>query len=196
MRPTTFDNLRWDGLAFTGAGKLDPPFSGCAWQNDWNAHKCSSNYEWMSFSIDSLADDALTRRAGPAVLCVGDGMINVNGDPLCQGGAVQYASGPVPKGKVQRATLDRLTRYKFHVLDSGNHTLLFRGAPPAWMRMILHDHEHTAAGSNAGVTINLRFFGENSQLRIGVCQRRANAPNRRLWIPVADETSDDMARPA
>lgn len=169
VRPTKFEHIGYRGAAFVEGGLPDPAVAGCEFNKDWQMHKCKgTDFEYMSLTIDSLADDTMTRRSGPAVLCDGDGMIARNGWPLCQGGRVQFASGPVPKGKVHRATLDRRTRFKFHALDKSNNTLNFRGEPPAWMRLILHDHEHTAAGSAAGITLNLRFFGLNSKLRMGI----------------------------
>jgi hypothetical protein len=164
-RPTQFKDLRYDGRGFA-ADKLPTPRTGCSWKAGWSAYACDSTFNWVTVAIENLAEDKMTRRPGPVVLCKGDGMIEVNGDPKCQGGVVDYASGPVMKGKTNRATLDRLSAYWFAAENKGNYTLAFRGQPPTWMRLHLQGHEHL--GTDAGVVLNLRYFGLNSASRVGV----------------------------
>mmetsp|Transcript_21384 Transcript_21384/g.66342 ORF Transcript_21384/g.66342 Transcript_21384/m.66342 type:complete len:879 (-) Transcript_21384:530-3166(-) len=167
-RNDQFSTYGYNGRNFRNLG---PMRAGCVESErtrSWNAVQCDSTVEWLSVIIDNLSEDRLTRRPGPVVMCKGDGMIDVNGWPLCQGGQVQYASGPVMKGKAGRAILERMTRYWFHAENNGNLTLAFRGQPPENMRFYLQDHEYLNVGSNAGVTLNLRYHGLNSQLRVGV----------------------------
>lgn len=164
-RETVFSRLRYHGRGFQNMPAARP---GCTWQARWSAYTCDRRYNWTSIVIDNLAEDRLTRRPGPVVLCKGDGMIEPNGDPICQGGVVDYASGPVMKGKTARATLERMTRYWFHAENGGNYTLSFRGQPPVWMRLYVTDYEYLGVGNNVGVTLNLRYFGLNSANRVGV----------------------------
>jgi len=119
-------------------------------------------------AVDNLAEDFMTRRPGPWVTCFGDGMVRSNGHPACQGGVVDYQSGPVMKGKAQRATLDRLTRWWFALENGGNYTLSSRGQPPVWMRFKLQNDEYLRKSVPAGVTLNLRYFGLNAKCRVGV----------------------------
>eukprot|EP00455_Lapot_gusevi_P057347 TRINITY_DN9748_c0_g1_i2.p1 TRINITY_DN9748_c0_g1~~TRINITY_DN9748_c0_g1_i2.p1 ORF type:complete len:563 (-),score=111.50 TRINITY_DN9748_c0_g1_i2:909-2597(-) len=133
-----------------------------------NGYICDSTYKWLSLNLDSLADDQLTRRAGPIVICKGDGMVAANGDPNCPGGAIDFTSGPVMKGKTQRSTLDRLSRWRMWAEDGGNYTLAFRGSPPSWIRLQLQDYEYLGQGQNVGININLRYFGLNANSRVGV----------------------------
>ncbi|CUG86307.1 transmembrane protein, putative [Bodo saltans] len=166
-RTSTFDQIGYDGLAFTG-GKLAQARTGCTWQTNMNGYICDSTYKWLSLNLDSLADDQLTRRAGPIVICKGDGMVAANGDPNCPGGAIDFTSGPVMKGKTQRSTLDRLSRWRMWAEDGGNYTLAFRGSPPSWIRLQLQDYEYLGQGQNVGININLRYFGLNANSRVGV----------------------------
>ena len=167
-RTTPFSSIRWDGRGFA-AGSLSPARPGCTWKAAQNAFQCDSTYQWLALNIESMSSDSLTRRAGPLVLCKGDGMIQPNGDPLCQGNAgIDFASGPIMKGKTQRATLDRLSRWRFWQENAGNYTLAFRSTPPSHLRLSLSDHEYLGASSNIGTIINLRYFGENADSRVGV----------------------------
>jgi hypothetical protein len=166
-RETVFADLKYDGRMFA-AGKLPVARPGCTEKTAWKAFSCDDRFQWLSLIIDNLSEDRLTRRPGPVVICKGSGMQDVNGYPLCEGGQVDYSSGPVMKGKEARATLDRMTRYWFHAENGKNHTISFRGQPPTWMRMYVQDHEYLKLGNNVGVTLNLRYFGLNSALRVGV----------------------------
>lgn len=175
-RTATFDQLKYDGLAFRNGGAPGALKPGCKYVNLWNAYQCDEK-KYVSLTIESYAADALTRRSGPLVMCKGDGQVGPNGHPLCQGGEADYASGPVSKGKVQRATLDRLSRWRFTVEVGYNYTLSTRGQPPVWMRMWLHDHEHTGLALNdIGVVVNMRYFGENSRMRVGVYTNGVRRP--------------------
>ena len=164
-RPVEFQKIRYHGRGFA-PGLLPAPLDGCVWNNDWNAYKCDERFEWVNVAIDNLDEDSLTRRPGPLVLCKGDGMIERNGDPKCQGLGADYASGPVMKGKEQRVTLDRMTRYRLIAENNQNYTLSFRGSPPTHMRLWFQNSEYLQKSS--GIVINLRYHGLNSQLRVGV----------------------------
>lgn len=165
-RTSRFAEIGYDGKAFLG-GTLSSPRTGCTWSSAMNSFTCDNRFQFMSLNIDSLADDALTRRPGPVVLCRGDGMIATNGWPLCEGGAVDFASGPVMKGKTQRATLDRLSRWRFWAENGSNNTLSFRGSPPSWIRLQLQDYEYLNT-DQVGLTLNLRYHGLNANSRVGV----------------------------
>jgi len=159
----------WDGIGLRDNLATLPIKAGCVARPEWNATVCDgTSQQLVSLSIEHLGDDQLTRRAAPVVLCKGDGMIGRNGHPLCPGGSIDFASGPVMKGKVQRATLDRLSRWRFVAQHGGNYTLYFRGQPPAWMRLWLANDEHLSLSGPAGITVNVRYFGLNSQARVGV----------------------------
>jgi hypothetical protein len=164
-RPTQFKDLRYDGRGFAD-GKLPGARTGCTWKAGWSAYACDSTFNWVTIAIENLAEDRTTRRPGPVVLCKGDGMIIANGDPICQGGVINYASGPVMKGKAGRATLERLSQYWLAAENLGNYTLSYRGQPPVWQRFHLQGHEYLNA--DAGVVLNLRYFGLNSASRVGV----------------------------
>ena len=167
-RTATFDKLKYDGRAFRNGGAPGDLKPGCIFVDKWNAYQCEEK-KYVSLSIESLAEDALTRRVGPIVMCKGDGRIGSNGHPICEGGEVEYASGPTSKGKVHRATQDRMSRWRFTVEVGHNYTLSTRGQPPVWMRMWLHDHEPTGLALNQiGIVVNLRYFGENSRMRVGM----------------------------
>ena len=167
-RETQFASLRWDGRGLRNVSALPSARQGCTKVDAWNAFLCDHRRPFVSLVIEHLGDDQLARRAAPVVLCHGDGMTLANGDPACQRGVVDYASGPVMKGKTQRATLERLTRWRFIAEHGVNYTLFFRGEPPAWMRMRLTNDEYLGLGSTAGVTLNIRYFGVNAQQRVGV----------------------------
>ena len=175
-RTATFDKLKYDGLAFRNGGAPGALKPGCVFVDAWNAYRCEEK-KYVSLTIESYAEDALTRRAGPLVMCKGDGNVGPNGHPLCQGGEADYASGPVSKGMVQRATLDRLSRWRFTVEAGHNYTLSTRGQPPVWMRMWLHDHEHTGLNpADVGVVVHMKYFGENARMRVGVYTNGVRRP--------------------
>jgi len=166
-RTTRFEDLQYHGRGFA-PGRLPPARDGCTWQVGSDVYHCDNRYEWVTVAIDNLAEDFMTRRPGPWVTCFGDGMVRANGHPTCQGGVVDYQSGPVMKGKAQRATLDRLTRWWFALENGGNYTLSSRGQPPVWMRFKLQNDEYLRKSVPAGVTLNLRYFGLNAKCRVGV----------------------------
>ena len=174
-RQTTFDGMGgWRGLG--NLNSLPSPRPNCERHNNWNAFSCGYNY--MALIIESKASDALDRRSGPMVLCQGDGMVNEAGDPLCQGGVVDFLSGPVMKGKLHRGTLQRVARYRFIAENHGNYTLLFRGAPPTALRVTLADYEYLRLPlSQIGVTLNLRYFGENARSRVVVSVNGKRQPS-------------------
>jgi len=102
-------------------------------------------------------------------MCKGDGMINEAGRPLCQGGEIDIVSGPYMKGKVERATLDRLPRFRFNVEAGHNYTLYFRGQPPTWLKFWLTNYEYTGMSpADIGVVLHLRYFGLNAKCRSAV----------------------------
>jgi hypothetical protein len=159
----------WNGLR-TSTVDIGAVRMQCTRRDDWNAFFCTEQLGFMSLVIDSIATDALRRRAAPVVLCKGDGMMNADGDPLCQNGIVDFVSGPVMKGRTHRLTLERLSRYRFLVENGGNYTLLFRGAPPAAFRVRLIDNEYltTAPLSAQGIVLNMRLFGPTAQMQPAV----------------------------
>eukprot|EP00742_Colponemidia_sp_Colp-10_P006647 GILJ01007126.1.p1 GENE.GILJ01007126.1~~GILJ01007126.1.p1 ORF type:complete len:1991 (-),score=423.95 GILJ01007126.1:760-6543(-) len=164
-RKATFDQLKYDGRAFINGAAPGAIKDGCSYVEEWNAYRCTEK-RYVSLTLESYAEDSLTRRAGPLVMCKGDGMVGANGHPLCQGGEADYASGPNAKGMVQRATLDRLSRWRFTLEIGANYTLSFRGAPPVWIRMWLSGHEYTGMSlSQIGVVVNMRYFGLNARMR-------------------------------
>ena len=164
----TFDRLSWSGSELNVVDAAGDLRTECTYETKWNAHKCT-DVKYISVSMESYADDALTRRAPPVVMCKGDGMINEAGRPLCQGGEIDFVSGPYMKGKVQRATLDRLPRFRFNVEAGHNYTLYFRGQPPTWLKFWLTNYEYTGMSpADIGVVLHLRYFGLNAKSRAAV----------------------------
>eukprot|EP00759_Apiculatamorpha_spiralis_P009384 PhF_6_TR15991/c1_g1_i1/m.25091 len=166
VSPSIFAKVGYDGKAFDAETfSLDAPRAECVFNKNWNAYTCKG-VKYVTIAIDSMAEDRLTRRPGPVVVCRGDGMIDEKGWPLCQGGHIDIASGAVSHGKTMRATLERPARYYFLVENGQNFTLNFRGQPPTWMRVWMLNNEWISG--QAGVVLKVRYFGLNSQSRVGM----------------------------
>jgi len=196
-RPARMSEIGWDGRGFR-SNNLPPPLPGCSWMPAWEAFRCDGRFRWVTLAIENLSEDRLTRRTGPVVLCKGDGMVDAAGMPLCQEGTTDIASGPVMKGKVQRATLDRLSRYWLYADVGGNYTLSFRGQPPTWMKLQLTDFEYLGStGVNASIVVNLRYFGLNSQNRVVVfVDGRRMRPNIGYGYPFEQIPAQEWPSPS
>ena len=75
--PTAAEGWNGRGLATVVAGDTLPLKAGCIRRQHWNALQCDQ--QLVTLAIEHLGGDQLTRRAGPVVLCKGDGMMARNG---------------------------------------------------------------------------------------------------------------------